>query len=147
MGKIQGLTGLSPIEQCICFNGMCMRDEMTLDECGITADDTIYLTKKNMQIFIRDLYGKTKTLECDPQESVLAIKTTLSDKLKEEDENILPENMRLLFAGWQLEDHKTLADYNIQRDSKMHHVTSTGKVEDEVDAAFTESMEQQAINA
>jgi len=157
MGKIQGLTGLSPIEQCICFNGMCMRDEMTLDECGITADDTIYLTKKNMQIFIRDLYGKTKTLECDPQESVLAIKTTLSDKLKEEDENILPENMRLLFAGWQLEDHKTLADYNIQRDSTlhlvlrlrggMHHVTSTGKVEDEVDAAFTESMEQQAINA
>jgi ubiquitin C len=121
--KIQHVEGISPDQQYIWFNGSRMRDESTLVECGITADDTVYLTKKSMQIFVKGHNGRTKTIDGVSTDFIVDFKKKLSAKyIEDDDRNILPEVMRLIYGGKQLEDDKTLAYYNIQKESTLHLV-------------------------
>lgn len=75
------------------------------------------MPRGGMQLFVKTLTGKTVSIEVEEGESIEDVKAKIAEK-----EGIPPEQQRLIFGGQQLQDSKTLDDYDVGDDATLHLV-------------------------
>jgi ubiquitin len=118
--KIAEKEGIPPEQQRLIFGGQQLQDSKTLDDYDVGDDATLHLVLRlrgGMQLFVKTLTGKTVSIKVEEGESIEDVKAKIAEK-----EGIPPEQQRLIFGGQQLQDSKTLDDYDVGDDATLYLV-------------------------
>jgi ubiquitin len=118
--KIAEKEGIPAEQQRLIFGGQQLQDAKTLGDYDVGDDSTLHLVLRlrgGMQLFVKTLTGKTVSIEVEEGESIEDVKAKIAEK-----EGIPAEQQRLIFGGQQLQDAKTLGDYDVGDDATLHLV-------------------------
>ena len=116
--KIQEKRGIPPRHQNIILAGKILKDWRTVGDYNIQRESMVFLSLSlgdHLELLVKIMFSKSITLAVGINNTVESVKHQLGER-----EGIPPEKQQLIFAGKQLEDVRTLWEYNIQNHDIVH---------------------------
>ena len=121
-GRIEEIKGIPPDQQILSFKGLQLEDKWTINVSNVHDEDSLNLCRVvrqrgNMNIFVRTQTDGTFPLMVERSYTIKAVKSIIQHK-----EGIPPDQQRLIYAGKELEEEKTLGDYGVRERATLHLV-------------------------